>query len=897
MKHISLTISALLCLLTGAAIADPGDVSMPDAVLEAAVEAIIGDDGVSGAVDGNWLVGDGASSAGPGQNDPDGLVELGSLDDMPNQLIVGVNDLTGLQAASNLEFLFLGAGDLTALAPIADLPSLLGAALVDMGIEDAHLAELAAGDASPVVLFLLNFGLGGVANAITTAGINSIGQIGSLVELGVMGAGNELDISALGGLSLGDAGLGLGLALDGNTIVDGFEVIGQFTGLRALSLGGTGITSNDLNLVDWSLMTVLEELLVPYNHITDISMLLDLGAPAGALIDLAMNPLGNVSICNHVPALRDAGYTVWDDDILPCGSPVLTLAVSGIGEVNPVPGEYRYETGTEVFLNATQVSGGGIFSHWTGNVADPENRFTSIIMNGDEAVEAVFVPGDYTLTMVHGGAGSGTTSPPPGVWAYMADELVSLNYAVDSASFWGGWQGDFSGIFPGSILMDGDRIVTAVFGDTGYDLTIAVDDELRGFTTPPAGTYSLAAGTEVDIMALVLDSDYLFRQWTGDIGAADPANPMLHVVLDQPRTVTAAYAQPVVTITILGEGQTNPPAGAHAYPANTFAEITATPEAGWRFIGWQGDAEGAGMLNLYMDGDKEVTAVFEEIPIYTLTLGVDGGGTTNPAVGVHTYLEGVSVPITAIPGSGWCFSHWTGDASGLEPDTAVYMDGDKTVTAVFVRSEFTLTILVEGSGSTNPVAGTYTHAENTVVPITAEPAAGWKFARWLGDAGGETPATQVTMNADKTVRAVFEEITYNLTITVLGNGTTTPVAGEHFYPYGVTATVMAKADEGWLFVRWEGDASGTVPFTTVLMDSDKSIVAVFESEPEDVPHPADKNEDFRIGLSEAIAYLAGWQQGANPIGYAIRAAYLWQNGETYAYDDTQAPPLCWVLAE
>ena len=321
MKHISLTISALLCLLTGAAIADPGDVSMPDAVLEAAVEAIIGDDGVSGAVDGNWLVGDGASSAGPGQNDPDGLVELGSLDDMPNQLIVGVNDLTGLQAASNLEFLFLGAGDLTALAPIADLPSLLGAALVDMGIEDAHLAELAAGDASPVGLFLLNCGLGGVANAITTAGINFIGQIGSLVELGVMGTGNELDISALGGLSLGDAGLGLGLALDGNTIVDGFEVIGQFTGLRALSLGGTGITSNDLNLVDWSLMTVLEELLVPYNHITDISMLLDLGAPAGALIDLAMNP-GNVSICNHVPALRDAGTrygtTIFCPAVRPC---------------------------------------------------------------------------------------------------------------------------------------------------------------------------------------------------------------------------------------------------------------------------------------------------------------------------------------------------------------------------------------------------------------------------------------------------------------------------------------------------------------------------------------------------------------------------------------------------
>ena len=50
-------------------------------------------------------------------------------------------------------------------------------------------------------------------------------------------------------------------------------------------------------------------------------------------------------------------------------------------------------------------------------------------------------------------------------------------------------------------------------------------------------------------------------------------------------------------------------------------------------------------------------------------------------------------------------------------------------------------------------------------------------------------------------------------------------------------------------------------------------------------------------IQEAIAYLAGWQQGANPMAYAIRAAYLWQNGEDYVYDAAQEPPLCWMLPE
>jgi len=62
-----------------------------------------------------------------------------------------------------------------------------------------------------------------------------------------------------------------------------------------------------------------------------------------------------------------------------------------------------------------------------------------------------------------------------------------------------------------------------------------------------------------------------------------------------------------------------------------------------------------------------------------------------------------------------------------------------------------------------------------------------------------------------------------------------------------------------------------------------------------VGHPADTNTDWRIGLSEAIAYLAGWQQGGNPMADSIRAAYLWQNGEAYRYDTGQAPPMCWVL--
>lgn len=69
-----------------------------------------------------------------------------------------------------------------------------------------------------------------------------------------------------------------------------------------------------------------------------------------------------------------------------------------------------------------------------------------------------------------------------------------------------------------------------------------------------------------------------------------------------------------------------------------------------------------------------------------------------------------------------------------------------------------------------------------------------------------------------------------------------------------------------------------------------------EGEGEGETHPADMNTDWRMVMSEAVAYLAGWQQGSNPMNYAIRAAYLWQNGEQYAYDAGQVPSMCWILA-
>jgi hypothetical protein len=144
-------------------------------------------------------------------------------------------------------------------------------------------------------------------------------------------------------------------------------------------------------------------------------------------------------------------------------------------------------------------------------------------------------------------------------------------------------------------------------------------------------------------------------------------------------------------------------------------------------------------------------------PTHGLTMAVEpvGSGTTDPAVGTHTYAEDTVVDITATPATGYEFDHWSGACTGTGA-CSVTMDADKTVTAYFTQVDHDLTIAVDpvGSGTTNPAAGVHTYAYGSVVNITATPEDGYQFDHWSGACTG-TGACQVTMDGDKSVTAHF----------------------------------------------------------------------------------------------------------------------------------------------
>lgn len=121
------------------------------------------------------------------------------------------------------------------------------------------------------------------------------------------------------------------------------------------------------------------------------------------------------------------------------------------------------------------------------------------------------------------------------------------------------------------------------------------------------------------------------------------------------------------------------------------------------------------------------------------------------------------------------------------------------------------------------------------------------------------------------------------------SGCSTSAGGEGRTTDEMTAPYAVNTFAGWNFTTvWAADTGYTI-------NNGYPYFIPGQGEEENVFHPADLNGDWRIKMSEAIPYLLGWQRGANPIAYAIRASYLWQNGEQYFYNSSLNTPMCWVL--
>jgi len=516
----------------------------------------------------------------------------------------------------------------------------------------------------------------------------------------------------------------------------------------------------------------------------------------------------------------------------------LTISVSpsGGGTTSPAVGTHKYDKDASVTITATAATGYQ-FVNWTGD-ASGTTATATVTMTSDKSVSANFAKIQYTLTIAK--VGNGTTNPAVGTHPYDAGTAVSITATADSGWHFVNWSGDATGTTATvSVTMSANKTVTANFALSTYTLTMAKVG--NGTIDPDVGAHTYNAATVVDLTATA-DSGWRFVNWTGD---ATGTTATVSVTMSANKTVTANFVQ-LFTLTIAvspaGGGTTNPAAGTYTKDAGTAVSITATPASGYEFANWTGGVTGTNAtISVTMNANKSVTANFAALVTYTLSMAVEGNGTTDPAVGDHVSVGGTVVNITATPDEDWYFVSWTGDV--VDPNseaTTVTVNADKTVTASFTDVGYTLTMDIDDAshGSVSPEVGDHVYGEGRIVNITATPASGWKFDIWTGDTSGvddETAAsTTILVDSDYYIMANFVEIpTYTLTMDVddSSHGTTDPAVGDHPYLEGTVVTITAHAASGWQFDSWTGDVDTvddvTAASTTVQMDGDYYITANF----------------------------------------------------------------------
>ena len=209
------------------------------------------------------------------------------------------------------------------------------------------------------------------------------------------------------------------------------------------------------------------------------------------------------------------------------------------------------------------------------------------------------------------------------------------------------------------------------------------------------------------------------------------------------------------------------------------------------------------------------------------------GGSVAKSPDQTQYAAGTVVTLTATPAAGYTFSQWQGDATGSTNPTTITMNANKTVTAVFApAAQYTLSVQASPSngGSVAKSPDQTQYAAGTVVTLAATPAAGYTFSQWQGDATGSTNPMTITMDANRTVTAVFApaaQYTLSVQASPSNGGSVAKSPDQTQYAAGTVVTLAATPAAGYAFSQWQGDATGSTNPTTITMNANKTVTAVF----------------------------------------------------------------------
>lgn len=220
----------------------------------------------------------------------------------------------------------------------------------------------------------------------------------------------------------------------------------------------------------------------------------------------------------------------------------LTTSVNPLEGGTLTPTTTQFEEGETVVLNATPSTEYTFFA-WSG--VSGSSASTSIVMDSDKAVTAVFTKKRYALNISIEGEGEVNEKIiKAGVSTdYNSGTIIELSASPAIEWIFVEWKGDFSEVEnPTQISIDKPKNITAVFEKKQYPLSIEIEGNgsVEEKIIKPGLANDYNSGTIIQLNA-VPENGWSFLKWSGDLLSSK--NP-IEITVDMAKTVKAEFFNP-----------------------------------------------------------------------------------------------------------------------------------------------------------------------------------------------------------------------------------------------------------------------------------------------------------------------------------------------------------------
>ncbi len=273
------------------------------------------------------------------------------------------------------------------------------------------------------------------------------------------------------------------------------------------------------------------------------------------------------------------------------------------------------------------------------------------------------------------------------------------------------------------------------------------------------------------------------------------------------------------------------------YNANQSVTVTAIPNSGYTFANWSENGTVVSTSANYsftITNSRSLVANFSAMNITTVTTNPAGrsftvDGTTYTSVQTFswaastTHTLSVTSPQSGSTGTQYVYSSWSD--GGTQSHTITIPSSATTYTANFT-TQYYLT-LTAGTGGTVSSSSWYNASQSATA--TATPNNGYTFANWTENGSVVSTSANYTFTMTNS-RSLVANFIQQFNITILSNptggGTTT---GASTYNSGISVTVTATANSGYIFIDWTegGSVVSSNPNYTFNISSSRALVANF----------------------------------------------------------------------